>query len=99
MSSSEFAGKTGFGSEDYHGKPDEVSSGKRVSTGSIELVKQGASQFATQFAGQAHEDFETVKRIVATGGSKLGEMLADIQVFSWFYRRAVLSRLFGLYLV
>ena len=39
-----------------------------------------AREFAERFAGQASEDVESFKRAIVAGGSKLGEMLQDMQV-------------------
>ena len=46
----------------------------------IHAVQDGAADFAQKFAGQAQEDFENIKNLVSVGGSKLSDLLSDLQV-------------------
>jgi hypothetical protein len=46
----------------------------------VYAVQDGASTFANKFAGQAKEDYESIKKLVTIGGSKLGDILSDLQV-------------------
>lgn len=46
----------------------------------ITVVQDSAQEFAQKFAGQAQEDFESLKKLVTVGGSKLGDLLSDLQV-------------------
>ncbi|TPX49602.1 hypothetical protein SeMB42_g02558 [Synchytrium endobioticum] len=83
-----FQGKSGFGSAEYYGR-DETGpaspTDRRLADGSRAFEALGsevgyqAKEFASRFATQAVEDLAGLKRIVQTGGSKLGDMLADIQ--------------------
>jgi ADP-ribosylation factor GTPase-activating protein 2/3 len=43
-------------------------------------VQDSAADFASKFAGQAQEDFNNLKKLVTIGGSKLGDLLSDMQV-------------------
>ncbi|TPX33327.1 hypothetical protein SmJEL517_g03692 [Synchytrium microbalum] len=85
-----FQGKSGFGSAEYYGRDEsgfssDGAGGRRPSDGSrvVEAlsteVGYQAREFASRFANQAAEDLAGLKRIVTTGGSRLGDMLADIQ--------------------
>jgi ADP-ribosylation factor GTPase-activating protein 2/3 len=76
-------GKSGFGSDDYYGRqPQEHSTGRRASVENImHAVQDVSTDFASKFAGQAQEDFDNLKKLVTIGGSKLGEILGDLQVF------------------
>jgi ADP-ribosylation factor GTPase-activating protein 2/3 len=47
-------------------------------------VQDGANDFASKFVGQAQEDLQTLKGIVTMGGSKLGDILNDLQVILAF---------------
>ena len=78
-------GKSGFGSRDFHGTADSMDNlmnGQRRSSVEqiISNVQDGASVFATKFVGQAQEDFDSIKKLVTVGGSKLGDILQDLQV-------------------
>lgn len=77
-----FQGKSGFGSADYYER-DETQrdgSGRRTSSDVIMAnLGDSAQQFASTFVGQASEDLESIKRVVAYGTDKLGEIWADIQ--------------------
>ncbi|KAJ3000418.1 ADP-ribosylation factor GTPase activating protein, ER-Golgi transport [Globomyces sp. JEL0801] len=77
----QFSGKSGFGSEDYYGEKDtSVGAQRRQSVENVlYAVQDGASDFAQKFVGQASEDFDSLKKLVTVGGSKLGELLGDIQ--------------------
>jgi ADP-ribosylation factor GTPase-activating protein 2/3 len=79
-------GKSGFGSDDYYGRKDEqFSANRRQSVENIMYaVQDGANDFASKFVGQAQEDLQTLKGIVTMGGSKLGDILNDLQVILAF---------------
>jgi ADP-ribosylation factor GTPase-activating protein 2/3 len=68
------------GDFDPNAPPSDGSGPSGMSTERRSSIVANAADFATQFSSQAQEDFESVKRLVSTGGAKLGEMLADIQV-------------------
>lgn len=75
-------GKSGFGSSDYYGETEQPSgsSERRQSVENVMgIAKEGAQDFAQKFAGQAQEDYETIRKLVTTGGSKLADLLGDIQ--------------------
>ncbi|KAI8920664.1 hypothetical protein BC831DRAFT_553175 [Entophlyctis helioformis] len=83
-----FAGKSGFGSADYHGTSGGGGGGSGSGDGasggmgrrpSLYDTGQVVTEFASRFVDQAVEDLDTVKRIVATSGNKLGEILSDLQ--------------------
>ena len=76
---SQFQGKAGFGSSDYYGRDERGSSDSRNADGIMHGFSDSARDFASRFADQASEDLENVKRLVAAGGSKLSEYLADLQ--------------------
>ena len=85
----QFEGKSGFGSADYHGYSNNqqfnssgpISSLRRPSIeNAIHAVQDGASDFAQKFAGQAQEDFDSIKKLVSVGGNKLSDLLSDLQV-------------------
>jgi ADP-ribosylation factor GTPase-activating protein 2/3 len=72
---SQMSGKSGFGSDDYHARDQ-----RRPSTGEIAMqLQDGANEFATKFVGQAKEDYDNIKKMVQVGGSKLGDILQDLQ--------------------
>lgn len=77
-------GKTGFGSREFYGREssEDLMGGQRRSSVEqiINNVQDGASVFATKFVGQAQEDFDSIKKLVTAGGSKLGDILQDLQV-------------------
>ncbi|RKO86646.1 hypothetical protein BDK51DRAFT_16236 [Blyttiomyces helicus] len=77
---STFAGKSGFGSAEYYGRDESGPS--RSSGGAADLgsVSEAARDFASKFVGQAADDFSSIKKVVAAGSTKLGEMLQDMQV-------------------
>jgi hypothetical protein len=84
-----FSSSKGISSDQYFNREDrdqnQASTSNRNSyngDGTItKTMSIGASEFATQFSSQAQEDFDSVKRFVSTGGAKLSDLLADIQVF------------------
>ncbi|KAJ3371299.1 ADP-ribosylation factor GTPase activating protein, ER-Golgi transport [Kappamyces sp. JEL0680] len=76
----QFEGRSGFGSADYYGEEEPLATGRRASVEqALGAVQDGAADFAAKFAGQAQEDFENLKKLVTIGGSKLGDLLSDIQ--------------------
>lgn len=85
----QFEGKTGFGSDDYHGTSENDRQTKRTNSygggGSggnnetYDTVVNVAQDFAQKFASQAAEDISSLKNIVNVGSSKLGDFLQDIQ--------------------
>ncbi|KAL2913950.1 hypothetical protein HK105_206541 [Polyrhizophydium stewartii] len=89
---SNFQGRSGFGSADYYQRDESgggpASAGLGGGMGSISsvdpnaiisTVSDTARDFAARFAGQAAEDLDNVKKLVTAGGTKLGELLSDIQ--------------------
>ncbi|OAJ44751.1 hypothetical protein BDEG_27948 [Batrachochytrium dendrobatidis JEL423] len=83
---SAFQGRSGFGSSDYHGRDESGSDSTGARRTSIydsnvilSNVSDSARDFASRFVGQASEDLDSVKKMVTAGGSKLGELLSDIQ--------------------
>ncbi|KAJ3285623.1 ADP-ribosylation factor GTPase activating protein, ER-Golgi transport [Borealophlyctis nickersoniae] len=72
-----FQGKSGFGSAEYYGR-DETGRGARGGDETLADVGESAREFAAKFVGQAADDLGAIKKIVATGGSKLGELLQDM---------------------
>jgi ADP-ribosylation factor GTPase-activating protein 2/3 len=72
---SQFQGKQGFGSADYHGEP-ETSSARRDS---LDAFQSGAQDFAARFVGQLSEDVNSVKRVIGFGGEKLSDFLSEMQ--------------------
>ncbi|KAJ3272684.1 ADP-ribosylation factor GTPase activating protein, ER-Golgi transport [Terramyces sp. JEL0728] len=73
-------GKTGFGSDAYYGREESNQQRRPSYDNVINVVQEGAAEFASKFAGQAQEDYESIKKLVTVGGSKLGDFLNDIQV-------------------
>ena len=98
---SQLEGKTGFGSSDYHGYGDDEQSGpvgslRRPSIeNAINAVQDGAADFAQKFAGQAQEDFESIKKLVSVGGSKLSDLLGDLQVLFFLLLCKCLANMFS----
>ncbi|KAJ1328608.1 hypothetical protein BSLG_010340 [Batrachochytrium salamandrivorans] len=81
-----FQGRSGFGSSDYYERDESKNSGGSTNRGStydsnviLSNVSDSARDFASRFVGQASEDLDSVKKMVTAGGSKLGELLSDIQ--------------------
>ncbi|TPX57176.1 hypothetical protein PhCBS80983_g04044 [Powellomyces hirtus] len=77
-----FSGRSGFGSAEYYGR-DESGPDRGVNrTGDpndpMAMLGESARDFAQKFVGQAADDLHTLKKIVATGGNKLGEVLQDM---------------------
>lgn len=74
----QFEGKSGFGSADYYGEEPKLE--RRASVeGVVNALQDGAQDFAQKFVGQAQEDYESFKKYVQVGGSKLGDLLQDMQ--------------------
>ncbi|KAI8610438.1 hypothetical protein BC830DRAFT_1084753 [Chytriomyces sp. MP71] len=83
-----FQGKSGFGSDDYYGRRSSQDgpsggSGSRGSAGNqgdiMEAVGSSVRAFANNFVDQGIEDINSVRKIVATGSSKLADMFSEIQ--------------------
>ncbi|KAI8916404.1 hypothetical protein EDD86DRAFT_198450 [Gorgonomyces haynaldii] len=76
-----FQGKSGFGSTDYYDQEEEPQMDplRRRGSDAIQALTSGAQEFASQFAGQAAQDYESVKRLVSIGSNKLGDLLNDLQ--------------------
>jgi len=47
----------------------------------LNRVQEGAAEFANKFSGQAKEDLRAIKNLVSASGTKLGELLGEIQVY------------------
>ncbi|KAI9341527.1 hypothetical protein DFJ73DRAFT_843508 [Zopfochytrium polystomum] len=88
----QFQGRSGFGSDDYHGRTSNDGAsggpaGRRGSYGlggsptriSVDQVVDNARDFAQRFVDQGLEDLESLKKIVRDGGSKVAEYLQDMQ--------------------
>jgi ADP-ribosylation factor GTPase-activating protein 2/3 len=75
-----FDGKSGFGSADYYGRDESDMVAKRNASGGYDQVVNAAQDFAAKFANQASDDIGNLKQFVSTSGSKLGDLLQDIQV-------------------
>ncbi|KAJ3018568.1 ADP-ribosylation factor GTPase activating protein, ER-Golgi transport [Thoreauomyces humboldtii] len=76
-----FSGRSGFGSAEYYGRDESGGPpGGRSSDPNdpMALLGESARDFAQKFVGQAADDLHTLKKIVATGGNKLGEVLQDM---------------------
>ncbi|KAJ3162126.1 ADP-ribosylation factor GTPase activating protein, ER-Golgi transport [Geranomyces michiganensis] len=78
-----FAGRSGFGSAEYYGRDESQGApGSRGGGGDpndpMAILGESARDFAQKFVGQAADDLSTLKKIVATGGNKLGDMLQDM---------------------
>ncbi|KAJ3256324.1 ADP-ribosylation factor GTPase activating protein, ER-Golgi transport [Boothiomyces macroporosus] len=73
-------GRTGFGSDAYYGREQSNQERRPSYDNVLSVVQEGAAEFASKFAGQAQEDYESIKKLVTVGGSKLGDFLSDIQV-------------------
>ncbi|KAI8811890.1 hypothetical protein BJ742DRAFT_795949 [Cladochytrium replicatum] len=90
-----FQGKSGFGSAEYYNR-DESEMGPNTSSGAmgvlgnmsadvfVNSLSESAKDFAVKFVGQASEDVTSLRRMVATGGQKLGEILQDLQTRSGY---------------
>ncbi|KAI8611796.1 hypothetical protein BC830DRAFT_1139631 [Chytriomyces sp. MP71] len=83
-----FQGKSGFGSDDYYGRRSSQDgpsggSGSRGNAGNqgdiMEAVGSSVRAFANNFVDQGIEDINSVRKIVATGSSKLADMFSEIQ--------------------
>eukprot|EP00842_Homolaphlyctis_polyrhiza_P001488 jgi/Hompol1/233/HPOL_001867-RA len=85
-----FQGRSGFGSADYYGRDESGGSGsgagssgatgaRRSSIVDPNTILDTARDFATRVMGESAQDFESVKKLVTVGGTKLGELLSDIQ--------------------
>ncbi|KAJ1564920.1 ADP-ribosylation factor GTPase activating protein, ER-Golgi transport, partial [Nowakowskiella sp. JEL0078] len=72
-----FQGRSGFGSDDYHGRPTETTSsssagyGGFVANSNVDAMLGQAREFAMKFAGQAAEDINSLNQIVRSSGQKL----------------------------
>ncbi|KAJ1553752.1 ADP-ribosylation factor GTPase activating protein, ER-Golgi transport [Cladochytrium tenue] len=90
----QFQGRSGFGSDDYHGRTSSDShgsgggaGGRRGSYGlggsptrmNVDDLVDNARDMANRFVGQGMEDLENLKELVRKGGSKVAEYLQDIQ--------------------
>ncbi|KAJ3198663.1 Deoxycytidine monophosphate (dCMP) deaminase [Entophlyctis luteolus] len=86
----QFQGKSGFGSDDYYGTsgangtnrtggPMRPPSSSMNVGDVIETVGSGLRVFANNFVDQGIEDINRVRKIVASGSSKLSDMFAEIQ--------------------
>ncbi|KAI8822998.1 uncharacterized protein EV422DRAFT_522977 [Fimicolochytrium jonesii] len=76
-----FSGRSGFGSAEYYGRDESHGAPGARGSGSgdpMAVLGESAREFATKFVGQAADDLGTLKKIVATGGNKLGEVLQDM---------------------
>ncbi|KAJ3220175.1 ADP-ribosylation factor GTPase activating protein, ER-Golgi transport [Dinochytrium kinnereticum] len=76
----QFQGKSGFGSAEYYNR-DEGELSERRNSGSniMDAVGSSAKDFAAKFVDQGMQDLSSLKKIVAEGGNKLGNMLQDMQ--------------------
>ncbi|KAJ3155834.1 ADP-ribosylation factor GTPase activating protein, ER-Golgi transport [Geranomyces variabilis] len=77
-----FSGRSGFGSAEYYGRDESQGApGSRGGGGDpndpMAILGESARDFAQKFVGQAADDLSTLKKIVATGGNKLGDILQD----------------------
>ncbi|KAI8811440.1 hypothetical protein BJ742DRAFT_797754 [Cladochytrium replicatum] len=92
-----FQGKTGFGSAEYYNRDEsEMGPNSSSSVGAmgvlgnvsadvfVNSLSESAKDFAVKFVGQASEDVTSLRRMVATGGQKLGEILQDLQTRSGY---------------
>lgn len=95
--SSRFSNSKAISSDQYFERgdfdPNGPPSSQRISSDMdgnvVNSFSLSATDFAAQFSSQAQEDFENVKRLVSSGGAKLSEMLADIQVFIFRLRVSI----------
>lgn len=75
----QFSGRSGFGSAEYYGR-DETVEFSRDANDPMGMLGESARDFAQKFVGQAKDDVAALKRLVAEGGNKLGDMLQDMSV-------------------
>ncbi|KAI8834913.1 hypothetical protein BC829DRAFT_406838, partial [Chytridium lagenaria] len=76
----QFQGKSGFGSDEYYGRDESAYAERRNSgSGLVDAVGSTARDFASKFVDQGIQDLSSLKKIVAEGGSKLGNILQDMQ--------------------
>ncbi|KND03480.1 ADP-ribosylation factor GTPase-activating protein [Spizellomyces punctatus DAOM BR117] len=74
----QFQGRSGFGSAEYYGRDESGPSSVRDANDPMAMLGDSARDFAQKFVGQAADDITALKRMVAMGGSKLGDMLQDM---------------------
>ncbi|KAI8852294.1 hypothetical protein BC829DRAFT_384772 [Chytridium lagenaria] len=68
------------GSDEYYGRDESAYAERRNSgSGLVDAVGSTARDFASKFVDQGIQDLSSLKKIVAEGGSKLGNILQDMQ--------------------
>ncbi|KAJ3030402.1 UNVERIFIED_CONTAM: ADP-ribosylation factor GTPase activating protein, ER-Golgi transport [Siphonaria sp. JEL0065] len=86
----QFSGRSGFGSDDYHGRRSSQDQGSSstalggvspaLNVGDVmETVGSSVRVFANSFVDQGIEDINSMRNIVASGSSKLADMFSEIQ--------------------